>query len=270
MSDVSYFLFFISRCQTETDCSTQPAGVMVMSLLRSFLLFYFSFNKLTTAAEAILWVKTGEKFTMKCSTTLKDQDGMYLYVGLDRDREVLYYYQRDSKLTPRRPYWDRVKTEGPVDQLTITVSNLTIEDTGVYWCVYTKFNGTTYENYINQGRGSNLVVVKDDALQLPCPTAIAVTLTPFHPANEKSCPSGAENIIIITSILTTLMCAVILFAWVAPWVKRCCNQGGYTPQAFPDSVYEDMARNPIYPPDTQQVESYSYSVSTKGGSRATV
>ncbi|XP_045547165.1 uncharacterized protein isoform X5 [Salmo salar] len=50
MSDVPYFLFFISRCQTETDCSTQPAVVMVMSLLRSFLLFYFSFNKLTTAA----------------------------------------------------------------------------------------------------------------------------------------------------------------------------------------------------------------------------
>ena len=56
--------------------------------------------------EAILWVNTGEKFTMKCSTTLKDQEGMYLYVGLDRDREVLYYYQRDSKLTPRKRYWD--------------------------------------------------------------------------------------------------------------------------------------------------------------------
>ncbi|XP_070965877.1 uncharacterized protein [Oncorhynchus clarkii lewisi] len=248
---------------------------MVMSLLRSFLLFYFSFNELTTAAEAILWVNTGEKFTMKCSTTLKDQEGMYLYVGLDRDREVLYYYQRDSKLTPRKRYWDRVKTEGPVDQLTITISNLTIEDTGVYWCVYTKFNEATYENDINQGRGSTLVVVNGryDALQLPCSTATAVTLTPFHPVNEKPCPSGVESIIIIiiiTSILTTLICAIIFLVWVAPLVKRCCNQGGYTAQVFPDSVYEDMARNRIYPPGTQQVESYPYSVSTKGGSRTTV
>ncbi|XP_031686970.1 uncharacterized protein LOC116374879 isoform X4 [Oncorhynchus kisutch] len=243
---------------------------MVMSLLRSLLLFYFSFNELTTAAD-ILWVKTGEKVTMMCSTTLKDQDGMYLYVGLDRDREVLYYYQRDSKLTPRKRYWDRVKTEGPMDQLTITISNLTTEDTGVYWCVYTKFNEATYENYINQGRGSTLVVVNDDALQLPCPTATAVTLTTFHPANEKPCPSGVESIIIIiTIILTTLICAFIFLVWVAPLVKRCCNRRGYTPQVFPDSVYEDMARNHIYPPGTQQVESYPYSVSTKGGSRTTV
>ncbi|XP_020341708.1 uncharacterized protein LOC116374879 isoform X2 [Oncorhynchus kisutch] len=245
---------------------------MVMSLLRSLLLFYFSFNELTTAAD-ILWVKTGEKVTMMCSTTLKDQDGMYLYVGLDRDREVLYYYQRDSKLTPRKRYWDRVKTEGPMDQLTITISNLTTEDTGVYWCVYTKFNEATYENYINQGRGSTLVVVNGryDALQLPCPTATAVTLTTFHPANEKPCPSGVESIIIIiTIILTTLICAFIFLVWVAPLVKRCCNRRGYTPQVFPDSVYEDMARNHIYPPGTQQVESYPYSVSTKGGSRTTV
>ncbi|XP_071245225.1 uncharacterized protein [Salvelinus alpinus] len=219
---------------------------MVMSLLRSLLLFYFSFNELTTAAEAILWVKTEEKFTMKCSTTLKDQEGMYLYVGLDRDMEVLYYHQNSSKLTPRKRYWDRVKTEGPVDQLTITISNLTIEDTGVYWCVYTKFNEAMYENDINQGRGSTLVVVND---------------------NEKPCPSGVVNIIII-SILTILLCVIFLI-WVVSRVKRCFNQGGYTPQVFPDSVYEDMAKNQMYPPDTQQVESYPYSVSTKGGSRTT-
>ncbi|KAM9491520.1 uncharacterized protein ACWYII_003689 isoform 2-T2 [Salvelinus alpinus] len=219
---------------------------MVMSLLRSLLLFYFSFNELTTAAEAILWVKTEEKFTMKCSTPLKDQEGMYLYVGLDRDMEVLYYHQNSSKLTPRKRYWDRVKTEGPVDQLTITISNLTIEDTGVYWCVYTKFNEAMYENDINQGRGSTLVVVND---------------------NEKPCPSGVVNIIII-SILTILLCVIFLI-WVVSRVKRCFNQGGYTPQVFPDSVYEDMAKNQMYPPDTQQVESYPYSVSTKGGSRTT-
>ncbi|KAM9491519.1 uncharacterized protein ACWYII_003689 isoform 1-T1 [Salvelinus alpinus] len=240
---------------------------MVMSLLRSLLLFYFSFNELTTAAEAILWVKTEEKFTMKCSTPLKDQEGMYLYVGLDRDMEVLYYHQNSSKLTPRKRYWDRVKTEGPVDQLTITISNLTIEDTGVYWCVYTKFNEAMYENDINQGRGSTLVVVNDDAPQQPCPTATAVTLTPFHPDNEKPCPSGVVNIIII-SILTILLCVIFLI-WVVSRVKRCFNQGGYTPQVFPDSVYEDMAKNQMYPPDTQQVESYPYSVSTKGGSRTT-
>ncbi|XP_029480232.2 uncharacterized protein LOC115103539 isoform X2 [Oncorhynchus nerka] len=230
---------------------------MVMSLLKCFL-FFFSFNELTTAAEAIVWVKTGEKFTMKCSTTLKDQDGMYLYVGLDRDREVLYYHQRDSKLTPRKGYWNRVKTEGPVDQLTITISNLTIEDTGVYCCVYTTFNEATYENDINQGNVSTLVVVN----------ATAVTLTPFHPANEKPCPSGVVNIITITSLLTILMCAVIFLIWLPPQVKRCRKQGGSTPQVIPESVYEAMARNHTCPPDTQ-VESYLYAVSSKGGSRTT-
>nr|XP_029480232.1 uncharacterized protein LOC115103539 isoform X2 [Oncorhynchus nerka] len=230
---------------------------MVMSLLKCFL-FFFSFNELTTAAKAIVWVKTGEKFTMKCSTTLKDQDGMYLYVGLDRDREVLYYHQRDSKLTPRKGYWNRVKTEGPVDQLTITISNLTIEDTGVYCCVYTTFNEATYENDINQGNVSTLVVVN----------ATAVTLTPFHPANEKPCPSGVVNIITITSLLTILMCAVIFLIWLPPQVKRCRKQGGSTPQVIPESVYEAMARNHTCPPDTQ-VESYLYAVSSKGGSRTT-
>ncbi|KAK6300477.1 hypothetical protein J4Q44_G00285750 [Coregonus suidteri] len=192
---------------------------------------------------------------MNCSTTLKDQDGMYLYVGLDRDREVLYYHQRDSKMTTRKGYWDRVKTEGPMDQLTITIINLTIEDTGVY-CILIRF--------------PHLVLSSIDiALQLPCPTATAVTLTPFHPADEKPCLSGWVNIIIITSILTILLCAVIFLIWVAPQVKRCCNQGGYTPQVFPDSIYVDMRKNRFPPPATQQVESDPYSVSTKGGRRTT-
>ncbi|XP_029480230.2 uncharacterized protein LOC115103538 isoform X2 [Oncorhynchus nerka] len=229
---------------------------MEMLLHWCLLSIVFSLSTSTTATEAILWVKTGEKFTMKCSTTLKDQDGMYLYVGLDRDREVLFYHQRDSKLTLRKGYWDRVKTEGPVDQLTITVSNLTIEDTGVYWCVYTNVNKSTFNNFIIQGKGSTLVVVN----------ATAVTLTPFHPANEKPCPSGVVNIIII-SILTILLCVIFLI-WVAPLVKRCRNQGGSTPQVIPDSVYEDMTRNHTSLPDTQ-VESYPYSVSSKGGSRTT-
>ncbi|XP_045073275.1 uncharacterized protein LOC123486128 [Coregonus clupeaformis] len=263
LTDVRCILFpvFISRCQTETDSSTQPGVVMVMSLLRCFLLFHLSLNELSTAAETILRVNTGAQFTMNCSTTLKDQDGMYLYVGLDKDFEVLYYHQRDSKLTPRKGYWDRVTTDGPVHQLTITISKLTIEDTGVYWCVYTKFNEARFDNDINQGRGSTQVVVNDNALQLPCPTATAVTLTPFHPADEKPCLSGWVNI--ITSILTILLCAVIFLIWVAPQVKRCCNQGGYTPQVFPDSIYVDMARNHTSPPDTQLVESNPYSVSTK-------
>nr|XP_029480230.1 uncharacterized protein LOC115103538 isoform X2 [Oncorhynchus nerka] len=229
---------------------------MEMLLHWCLLSIVFSLSTSTTATEAILWVKTGEKFTMKCSTTLKDQDGMYLYVGLDRDREVLFYHRRDSKLTLRKGYWDRVKTEGPVDQLTITVSNLTIEDTGVYWCVYTNVNKSTFNNFIIQGKGSTLVVVN----------ATAVTLTPFHPANEKPCPSGVVNIIII-SILTILLCVIFLI-WVAPLVKRCRNQGGSTPQVIPDSVYEDMTRNHTSLPDTQ-VESYPYSVSSKGGSRTT-
>ncbi|XP_064802451.1 uncharacterized protein LOC135520659 [Oncorhynchus masou masou] len=231
---------------------------MEMLLHWCLLSIGFSLSTSTTATEAILWVKTGEKFTMKCSTTLKDQEGMYLYVGLNRDREVLYYHRRDSTLSTRKGYWDRVKTEGPVDQLTITVSNLIIEDTGVYWCVYTNVNKSTFKNVITQGKGSTLVVVNDDVLQLPCPTATAVTLTPFHPANEKPCPSGVVNIIII-SILAILLCVIFLI-WVAPLVKRCCKQGGSIPQVIPESLYEDMARNHTCPPDTQAF---------KGGSRTT-
>ncbi|XP_036798504.1 V-set and immunoglobulin domain-containing protein 1-like [Oncorhynchus mykiss] len=130
---------------------------MEMLLHWCLLSIGFSLSTSTTATEAILWVKTGEKFTMKCSITLKDQDGMYLCVGLDR--EVLYYHRRDSKLTSRKGYWNRVKTEGPVDQLTITVSNLTIEDTGVYWCAYRNVNKSTLKKRIIQGKGSTLVVV---------------------------------------------------------------------------------------------------------------
>lgn len=86
----------------------------------------------------------GENVTLLCSSEgcLKDYVGMYLYHKFKERQEVLYYHHNPGsthKITPRERYENRIQIDGPLKNHTITISNLTADDSGFYSCVYKQF-----------------------------------------------------------------------------------------------------------------------------------
>lgn len=65
---------------------------------------------------------------------------MYLYHDFSKKAEVLYYHliNADEKITPRQRYKNRIEKKGSLKNHTITISNLTLKDSGLYSCVYKK------------------------------------------------------------------------------------------------------------------------------------
>lgn len=98
-----------------------------------------------------VWREAGNNVTLKCSSagcpsSIEGYDGMYLYHGRDEDhkeqKEVLYchsYSDSTYKITPRKRYTGRIGTKGSLLNLTITISNLTVNDSGFYSCAYIKY-----------------------------------------------------------------------------------------------------------------------------------
>lgn len=96
-------------------------------------------------------MKPGESFTFECSavgcpTSVEGYGGMYLYRILDQLEEVLYYYHRPEstdKVSLRKNYSERIQTQGSMRKNSITLSNLSTTDNGVYVCAYQKFTVDT-------------------------------------------------------------------------------------------------------------------------------
>lgn len=86
----------------------------------------------------------GEKVTLECSaagcpSSIDGHIGMYLYHYFKEKDEVLYYHSTTyDKITPRERYMNRIQIKGSLRNHTITISNLTLHDSGLYSCVYKK------------------------------------------------------------------------------------------------------------------------------------
>ena len=90
----------------------------------------------------------GESVTLKCSSegcprSVEESIGMYLNrqdCKGEEEEEVLYHHRRNGRISPRGRFSGRVLTTGSLMNHTITISNLTIEDAGLYRCVYVNKN----------------------------------------------------------------------------------------------------------------------------------
>lgn len=103
---------------------------------------YFSFFFLITE-DIVVWRESGENVTLECSlakcpSSIDGFVGMYLYHDLKKCAEVLYYHSspKYDKITPRIGYLERVEMKGSLKKNTVTISNLTVGDSGIYRCVY--------------------------------------------------------------------------------------------------------------------------------------
>lgn len=77
-----------------------------------------------------------------CPSSIEKSVAMYLYRDFKERYEVLYYssnQQFQDKVILRNRYVNRTQTVGLLRNHNITISQLTVDDSGVYSCVYKDF-----------------------------------------------------------------------------------------------------------------------------------
>ncbi|XP_074486587.1 uncharacterized protein LOC141764844 [Sebastes fasciatus] len=168
---------------------------------------------LSASAESkAVWRVSGESVTLKCSfagcsNITKGYDGMYLYQDAEERAEVFYYHPNPGstdKITPGTRYTDRIQTNGSLKYHTITISNLTVDDSGFYKCVFIKFPGVEDECSVYT------LFIRGEA---PCSESAVVALAL---TNEKSPPLV---LILIAACTITLLVTMIFILLIVPMVS---------------------------------------------------
>ncbi|XP_062403655.1 uncharacterized protein LOC134094222 [Sardina pilchardus] len=192
------------------------------------------------SADKVEWKQVGEHVEIACSTRLQNQGGMYLYHTYHKTREV-FYLTPGMKCTPKLPFGNRIKVRGLFANLHATVSNLTVNDTGVFWCQYVRFDkAKQYPSESNNNPTQQLLVV--DGLEKECPTTAPVT-----EASEE--PIQMSTLLLVSAITACSLFLLVLIILLI-CVKRCCAESGKfkprpqsdsgLPAHRSDSVYEQM------------------------------
>ncbi|XP_051240205.1 uncharacterized protein LOC127354356 [Dicentrarchus labrax] len=198
-----------------------------------------------------VYKESGESITLECSSagcpsSIEGYTGMYLYHEFKELDEVLYFHSKPGtadKITPRPRYKNRTQTEGPLKNHTITISNLTVDDTGLYRCAFIKFPGdkvrcNVYTLIVGGGLNESGVVCKlCDVLQ--------------HPASGMPCASTSKKsqplvLIIIATIASSTLVTVIFILLILPRVKQWTSnrrRRERVPRVSNDYVYEVMTKN---------------------------
>ncbi|CAI5679955.1 unnamed protein product [Oreochromis niloticus] len=112
---------------------------MIRLCLAILLICYYCYSEST-----IFITEPGESITLKCSSEECPQNngqyaGMYLYHRFTEQNEVYFYSNHvNSKVTLRSRFKGRMESNGAPMNHSITMTNLTVDDSGVYTCVYTE------------------------------------------------------------------------------------------------------------------------------------
>ncbi|KAF4092315.1 hypothetical protein AMELA_G00019510 [Ameiurus melas] len=142
------------------------------------------------------------------------------------------YDKQTNDFTLSMEYKKRVKINGTMQKLTITISDLRLEDSGLYIGLYSKYDLEKKEEVEEEGCCMLLLVNDVDK--------------PAH--TEKSTGKGASAMsepLVLISVLTasTMLVVFFLLMWVfAPKVKdRCVNHSDDASREY-NPVYEDLHR----------------------------
>ncbi|XP_029913778.1 T-cell immunoreceptor with Ig and ITIM domains isoform X2 [Myripristis murdjan] len=174
-----------------------------------------------------VWKEIGGSITIQCKTTMKDSISMSLRWGLHEQVEILSAAKSTSNVTIKEDLKHRVKAKKNYPTLDIVIRNLTVEDTGAYWCLYKKLDSIDYSLKQEKGDGSVLLVVKGAALSCE-----------DKDSSEKP-PSTLVLMSVLTAGIVLLITFVLLFIWIIFKIKAI--RGSPKPRRVnTNDVYEDM------------------------------
>ncbi|KAF3852272.1 hypothetical protein F7725_005627 [Dissostichus mawsoni] len=204
-----------------------------MRILSCFTLLLF----LSANADNAVWRASGENVTLRCSVegcpnSNSEYDGMYLYLNQyhEEQKEVLYYHSSPGtpdNIAPRERYEDRIQTNGSLKDHTITISRLTVHDSGFYRCVFIDFPH-----------------VRVACRGAPCP--------PAEVPPALTCENHLPPVLIICAAGTVCTIATIIFILlIVPRFRRwvCSRRRARRVEQVPNNeyVYEVMTARGLRP-----------------------
>ncbi|XP_054892004.1 uncharacterized protein LOC129363751 [Poeciliopsis prolifica] len=123
----------------------------------------------------VVWREVGESVTIQCRSRTTKDHSLHFKRGLWEDMDIAQI-TNEQKLTKEQKkvmkisgkkldfvknMSDRVQFNGTYPDIDFLLKNLSVDDTGAYWCLYLK--GTSGSKEMRKGDGSVIVVVKESS-----------------------------------------------------------------------------------------------------------
>ncbi|XP_054464073.1 uncharacterized protein LOC129098956 [Anoplopoma fimbria] len=170
-------------------------------------------------SSGVLWKDVGEAVTIQCRPDAKDQEYLRLEKGLSND-QIYFTDGTPGKKTISTKFQGRLQLHGDFPNITILIKNLTTEDTGPYYCMYSKFDPKSAQAVDRRGLGSVLLVVTDTATDT---------------AEEQQCDVNLIMVAVVICGAALLVITICILIWLI--LKITTKK----PRRVPNNdVYEDM------------------------------
>ncbi|CAI5675236.1 unnamed protein product [Oreochromis niloticus] len=170
-----------------------------MSAVCLFILILCLYGTARTAADGygVIRINVGKQVTIQCKSA-SNQDMLYLKKGLNEEEDI--YFTDSNKSTINQKFTDRLQFHGKLPNVDILIKNLTLDDTGPYWCVY-KMTDQKYELKTTRGNGSVLLVVTENRLS---PTV------PQCDQSQGDLPPILASVVICAGVLIVILVASLI------------------------------------------------------------
>ncbi|XP_027140565.1 uncharacterized protein LOC104929808 [Larimichthys crocea] len=184
----------------------------------------------------VVWTDVGGSVTIQCRDTA-DKESLSLEKGLSQE-EILNKDRDSEKITIAKGFRDRLQLDGEFPNLNIFIRNLTTDDMGPYWCVYKKYDTTASQIKTVKGKGSVLLVVRDQERMAVIGDASEKT---------KQCDSSDKNLVLLSVVISAAILLGIIIGfliWIVLKTKALrstrSTRSTVKPRNTTNDVYEDM------------------------------
>ncbi|TKS91867.1 hypothetical protein D9C73_025933 [Collichthys lucidus] len=182
----------------------------------------------------VVWRDVGGSVTIQCRNTASAQERLSLEKGLSQD-EILNKDRDSKKITIAKAFRDRLQLDGEFPSLNIFIRNLTTDDMGPYWCVYKKYDNASRQIKTEKGKGSVLLVVRDQERMAVIGDASEKT---------KQCEPSDKNLVLLSVVISAAILLGIIIGfliWIVLKTKASrSTRSTVKPRNPTNDVYEDM------------------------------
>ncbi|CAI5675234.1 unnamed protein product [Oreochromis niloticus] len=175
----------------------------------------------------VVRINVGKQITIQCKSA-SNQDMLYLKKGLNEEEDI--YFTDSNKSTINQKFTDRLQFHGKLPNVDILIKNLTLDDTGPYWCVY-KSTDQKYELKTTKGSGSVLLVVTESK-----------STDSLADQRSECLEQSQSDLVLVTVVICAAVLIVVLTVFLI-WIILKTRPLRSTVKKRPvpvNDVYEDM------------------------------